>query len=531
MIAKKKGKPKPKRCAIYTRKSTDEGLDAEFSTLDNQRQAAENYIASQVGEGWVALPEKYDDGGFSGGNMERPALQRLLEDVKAGKVDCIVVYKVDRLSRSILDFARIIDTLDQSNCSFVAVTQNFSTADSLGRLTLNILLSFAQFEREIIAERTRDKMSAARKQGRWTGGMPVLGYDIDPGGGKLIVNNEEVDLVRNIFTLYLEQESLLAVVKVLREMNIHNKTWVTKKGVVHQGKPFSKTTLQNLLRNVLYIGKVRHHGDVYEGKQERIVDPAVWDKVQALLKHNRHKGRGRVSSKHGGILKGLLSCASCNAAMIHSHTYKKKKGKTYRYYVCGNAQKNGWDQCPGPSVPAQEMESYVVNQIKAIGRDASLAEKTFEAATREVRSQIQELENEENKLKKELKRKIEELDALSGSHRRTPKSLAEAQKRITETEQRITAIRERILALSRQLVDKVDVAHALSTFDPVWENLTPHEQAQALRILIEQVQYKAKDGAVAITFRDTGIRDLIEFCESEVEQENEPKQEELYVQG
>ena len=227
------------RCAVYTRKSTEEGLEQEFNSLDAQRESAEAYIASQKGEGWQCLPGHYDDGGYTGGNMERPALKRLLADINDGKVDCIVVYKVDRLSRSLLDFVKIMETLEKHKVSFVSVTQQFNTTSSMGRLTLNILLSFAQFEREIISERTRDKVHAARRKGKWTGGRPVLGYDVDPKGGKLIVNADEAARVRAIFELYLEHQSLAATVKELDARGSRNKFWITKDGKQAGGYPRS----------------------------------------------------------------------------------------------------------------------------------------------------------------------------------------------------------------------------------------------------------------------------------------------------
>jgi site-specific DNA recombinase len=204
------------RCAIYTRKSTEEGLDQEFNSLDAQREAAEAFVRSQRHQGWMLLPERYDDGGFSGGNLDRPALQRLLDDIEAGCINCVVVYKVDRLSRSLLDFARLMDRFDQRSVSFVAVTQQLNTTTSLGRLTLNILLSFAQFEREIIGERTRDKMTAARRKGKWIGGTPVLGYDVAPNGGRLVINEGEAEQVREIFRLYMRHRSLPVVIEELR---------------------------------------------------------------------------------------------------------------------------------------------------------------------------------------------------------------------------------------------------------------------------------------------------------------------------
>jgi site-specific DNA recombinase len=237
------------RCAIYTRKSTEEGLQQEFNSLDAQRESGEAYIISQRGQGWRALPDRYDDGGYTGGNMERPALKRLIQNIQAGEIDCVVVYKVDRLSRSLLDFARIMEAFDKHGVSFVSVTQQFNTTASLGRLTLNILLSFAQFEREIIAERTRDKMSAARRKGKWIGGFPVLGYDIDPQGGRLVVNPAEADQVSEIFRLYEKERALIPVVRELNERGWHLKRWKSSQGIERGGRTFTKAALYKLLTN------------------------------------------------------------------------------------------------------------------------------------------------------------------------------------------------------------------------------------------------------------------------------------------
>jgi len=224
------------RCAIYTRKSTDEGLDQEFNSLDAQRDSAAAYITSQQHEGWACVPDQYDDGGFTGGNMDRPALKRLLADIEAGKIDCVVVYKVDRLSRSLLDFARMLETFERYRVSFVSVTQQFNTATSMGRLVLNVLLSFAQFEREMISERTRDKIAATRRKGKWTGGIPVLGYDVDPKVSRLLVNSEEAARVAAIFELYLEQESLVATAAELNRRGWRTKHWITRKGHPRGGR-------------------------------------------------------------------------------------------------------------------------------------------------------------------------------------------------------------------------------------------------------------------------------------------------------
>src|SRR5258706_7741855 len=272
------------RCAIYTRKSTEEGLDQEFNSLDAQREAGEAFIRSQKGAGWKLLPARYDDGGFSGGNLERPALRRLLDDIDARRVDCVVVYKVDRLSRSLLDFARLIDRFDQRSVSFVSVTQQFNTTSSLGRLTLNILLSFAQFEREIIGERTRDKMSAARRKGKWVGGTPVLGYDVAPGGGRLVINEKEAVRGREIFELYRRSHSLSAVVTELSRRRWRTKSWRSKPSIDHSGRPFTKASLGRFLTHAVYAGKVEHRGALYTGEHASIVEPAVWEEVNAELR-------------------------------------------------------------------------------------------------------------------------------------------------------------------------------------------------------------------------------------------------------
>ncbi len=262
------------RCAIYTRKSCEEGLDQDFNSLDAQRESAEAFIASQQHEGWKCSPELYDDGGFSGGDMDRPDLNRLMNDIVAGKIDCVVVYKVDRLSRSLLDFARIMSTFDEHGVSFVSVTQQFNTTHSMGRLTLNILLSFAQFEREIIGERIRDKLAAQRRRGKWAGGIPVLGYDVDRSNAspKLVVNAEEARRVRQIYKQYLQLGSLLPVVHWLDKREWCNKTWTTKKGLPRGGRPFDKPAVHSLLTNPIYAGKVKHKEDQFDGEHEAIIE-------------------------------------------------------------------------------------------------------------------------------------------------------------------------------------------------------------------------------------------------------------------
>ena len=275
--------PSRLRCAIYTRKSTEEGLNQDFNTLEAQREAAEAYSRSQLHAGWIALAERYDDGGFTGANLERPALRRLLADIAAGGIDCVMVYKVDRLSRSLLDFSRLMEIFERSKVSLVSITQPLNTTGSLGRLTLNILLSFAEFERQMIADRTRDRMAAARQRGKWVGGTPVLGYDIAAAGGKLVVNQDEARRVQEIFALYLQHRSFEAVLDEMEVRQWTTKRWRTRNGRQHPGRPFTKAGLERLLRNVLYLGRVAHQGKAYAGEQEAIVAQPVWNQVQAEL--------------------------------------------------------------------------------------------------------------------------------------------------------------------------------------------------------------------------------------------------------
>ncbi len=348
-------KPK-RRCAIYTRKSTSEGLEDEITSLDVQRQAGEAYIQSQAQEGWVCLPERYDDGGFSGADLKRPAVERLLGDIEAGQVDVVVVYKVDRLSRSLLDFARLVSVFNQHGVAFVAVTQQFNTSDSMGRLTLNVLLSFAQFERELIAERTRDKMAMARRRGRWTGGTPVLGYDLSDG--QLSVNQKEAQRVRSIFELYLKSGSLAETVGQLNRRRWRTKRWTTKKGRQRGGRHFRKSSLHQLLTNITYLGKVRYKQAVYEGRHESIVDRELFERVQQCLAERRLYRRCPTGNQRRvTLLEGIFYCGGCGLPMAAAYT--TRGSRRYLYYVCRKAEGCSGDACGGVSLPATEIERFV----------------------------------------------------------------------------------------------------------------------------------------------------------------------------
>jgi len=503
------------RCAIYTRKSTSEGLEQEFNTLDAQREAAEAYIASQKSAGWSIQPTRYDDGGFTGGNLDRPALKRLMDDIEAGKIDVVVVYKVDRLSRSLLDFSRIIESFDKHGVSFVSVTQQFNTTSSMGRLTLNILLSFAQFEREIISERTRDKMAAARRKGKYIGGAPILGYDIDREASRLIVNDVEAIRVNQIFEFYLKHESLLATVADLNNRGWVTKQWTTKKGVPKGGVSFNKTNLHSLLTNIAYIGKIKYKDEIHEGQHDGILDPDLFDRAQRLLRLNHRTGGKHVRNKYGAILRGLLNCSPCDCSMAHSHT--KRRNKVYRYYVCTHAQKTGWANCPSKSVPAAEIEQFVVDQIREIVADPKMVAVTLKEARKQIESRLEALEVERLAIERDVSRANRALHNLLAEQetRHTVARLADLQERTQTGERRLTGIQSEMEEFRSKLVTEKEVAKALREFDPIWEQLSKKEQAKVLKLLIERVDYDGKEGTVSVTFRPMGFRELAEELELE----------------
>jgi site-specific DNA recombinase len=501
------------RCAVYTRKSCEEGLELEFNSLDAQRESAEAFIASQQHEGWTCLSEHYDDGGFSGGNMDRPALNRLLADIAAGKVDCVVVYKVDRLSRSLLDFARIMETFDKHGVSFVSVTQQFNTTHSMGRLTLNILLSFAQFEREIIGERIRDKIAAQRRKGKWAGGVPVLGYDVDRSSAspKLVVNAEEAVRARRIFSLYLELGSLLPVVDELTRRGWCNKSWKTKKGLARGGRPFDKCSVYALLTNPIYIGKIRHKSDVFAGEHEPIIEASVFEEVRATLMKN---GRGRgnhLINKYGALLKGLLFCEACGQTMVH--TFTGRGSKRYRYYTCGKAIKSGWDSCPTKSLPAGEIEAAVVDQIRCIAHDADVRSEVLRQARSKADDELAEQATQQSQLERQLARDHAEIGRLAVSpdpSSATTARIAELHERVSRAEQQRTKVRNRRAEIERTQIDADDVAAAFADFDNVWNVLSSREQAQVISLLVARIAFDVRDSTISISFHPSAIKALAE---------------------
>jgi site-specific DNA recombinase len=348
------------RCAIYTRKSSEEGLEQEFNSLQAQREACEAFINSQRHEGWVCLPKAYDDGGFSGATIDRPALQQLLADLTAGRVDIVVVYKIDRLTRSLADFAKIVEILDARGASFVSVTQQFNTTTSMGRLTLNVLLSFAQFEREVIGERIRDKIAASKRKGMWMGGVPPLGYRAR--NCKLIIVEGEAEIVRFIFRRYAELGSVRLLKDELEARSIQSKLRTSASGRTSGGKPFARGALYLILRNRIYHGEIVHNEESYLGEHEPIIDQPLWDAVQAQLASNAAQRNDGGKTRQPSLLAGMLFDGDGNR-MTPSHAVKK--GTRYRYYVSRSLiTKDRTEGSAGMRVPAAEIEQLVTSRVR-----------------------------------------------------------------------------------------------------------------------------------------------------------------------
>jgi DNA invertase Pin-like site-specific DNA recombinase len=358
------------RCAVYTRKSSEEGLEQEFNSLDAQREACEAYVASQRAEGWLVVADRYDDGGFSGGTLERPALKRLRVDIEAGKVDVVVVYKIDRLSRSLMDFSRLVEVFDQHKVTFVSVTQSFNTTTSMGRLTLNVLLSFAQFEREVIGERIRDKFAASRKRGIWMGGWAPLGYEVKDR--KLIVNEVDAKLVRSIFQRFVKTGSATTLARQLIAENVRNK----------YGKLIDKGILYKMLSNPVYIGVAVHKGVSYPGEHVGIIDRKIWDRVQARFQENPRKRAAATRAQTPALLKGIIF-GPTGVAMSPTHT--RKNGRLYRYYLSQTVLKLGAGDCPVARVPSAEIEKIVIDQVRILLLSPEIIFQTWRSARKTIK--------------------------------------------------------------------------------------------------------------------------------------------------
>jgi len=493
--------PAPVRCAIYVRKSTEKGLDQEFTSLDAQREACEAYIASQRFDGWVALPDRYDDPGFSGGNMERPGLKRLIADIKSGRVNMVVVYKIDRISRSLLDFARLMELFEQYNVSFTSITQQISTNTAMGKLLMNILLSFAEFEREISGERVRDKVAAAKRKGKYMGGTLPYGYDLDRERHKLMVNLEESKIVRHVFKRFTEVSSGLTVAKELNAKGITTKSWITNKGDLRPGGTWDTQHIYRLLNNRTYIGETVHKDQSYPGEHESIVSKALWDNVHSILDNPNGRKKNQPARTVPAPLKGVIRCGHCDRAM--TGTYTKKGSKTYRYYVCTKASRNGYDVCPVRSVPASEIEDAVIGQLRAVFRSPEMIAQTFREAQSLESQGLAQLRDDISELKADISSLRASLDGLSETDEDywTTRRLIDEKKDLSSTKT------HELHVLQSNLLTENDVIDDLTTLDPVWNELFPAEQQRIVGLLVDKVVVNT-DG-LDIRIRAHGLHSLV----------------------
>ena len=477
------------RAAIYCRRSVSD--DSAFTSIDAQREACEAYVASQKHAGWVLVNTRYEDMGFSGGNLARPAMTQLLSDVEVGMIDIIVVHKVDRLSRSLIDFARIADLLQGVGASFVSVTQQIDTSTPHGKLLMNQLLLFAEFERDMIADRTRTKMAAARKKGRFTGGLAILGYDVVDK--RLVVNEEEAERVQAIFHLYLE---LRTVRKVVTEVN--RRGWRTKRHVtakrVMGGKRWTVGTLHRLLANVTYTGHVKYNGETYAGDHEPIINPSLWKETQAILSGNYNSG-SKVRNVHKAMLRGLLFCGQCGQSMVPHYTSKAKR--RVRYYVCWSNRKGGAGTCPTASLPAIDMERYVIDLVKERSDSPDVVAATAHRAEEEAVERVKALRVERKQLRQErgrIESTIHRLLEVGDNNR-----LAVTRKEAETLNHRLEELDGEIETLESG-VDAEDVGASITAWTPLWENLTADERARLVAAMIERAEYDGQ--RLRVTWRE-----------------------------
>ena len=503
--------PAAKRCAIYTRKSTSIGLEQEFNSLDAQRDACEQYIAARGPEGWQVAPAYYDDGGFTGANIERPAFQRLLADIDAGKIDVVVVYKVDRLSRSLLDFAQVMDRFNKADVAFVSVTQNFSTADAMGRLTLNMLMSFAEFERSMIAERTRDKIAASRRRGKWTGGPVPLGYNVLDK--KLVANELEAVVVRELFSLYEQHGSALTVAELLNEAGRTTKRHRANNGNVRAGRRWTKDAVLRVLKNPVYAGYMPYGDELHQADHDAIIDREQFTRIRAML--DARGGSKRKSSRNPEyLLRGILRCARCGMAMTPAST--RKKGIEYRYYRCVTRDKNGRKACRSRPLPADAIEAFIVERIREATIGGTLAgdveqrlRARIEGDREALRTERRELPARIAKLSAEGRRLVEKIgEATGAASSLINQRIEEVGAELGRCQALLAEVEYGITLLDQAEIEARHVVQALANFDDVWELLTTANRGRLVRALVRSIEIDEPTGAVTAVLTDIDLEDM-----------------------
>jgi len=497
-----------RRAAIYTRKSTAAGLEQDFNSLDAQREACEQYVRSRERDGWRLLPDAYEDGGFTGADINRPGFQRLLTDIEAGKIDVIVVYKVDRLSRSLLDFAQVMERLNRAGAAFVSVTQNFSTADAMGRLTLNMLMSFAEFEREMIAERTRDKIAASRRKGKWTGGSVPLGYQVLDK--KLVVDEMEAVVVREVFDLYLEHGSALEVARILNERGRATKRRRANNGNLRKARPWSKDAVLRVLKNAIYAGLMPYGDEVHPGEHESIVSEELWRQVQVRLRQRTRRSAARPRNPDY-LLRGLLRCACCGSAFTPATARKGKR--TYRYYRCITRDKHGRAACSAKPLPAVAIEEFVVERIhEATDGGGDLAADIRARVTDRLAHERAELKKERSGLPRAIatlsaegQQLVTKATSLSGTAARLlDDRLEEVGQELARLQDRLAVVEHRLAGLDELENEAAWVTTALDDFAALWEAMTPANRYRLVHALVCEVLVDEPSGEVTATLIDFG---------------------------
>lgn len=490
-----KAEPAAKRAAIYTRKSTAKGLDEQsFTSLDAQREACEAYARSQ---GWQALPNRYDDGGFTGANTDRPAFQRLLRDVEEGRVDVVVVHRLDRLTRSLRDFVRLLADFEARGVAFVSVTQAFDSSSALGRLTLNLLASFSEFEREMIAERTRDKIRAAKRRGQWAGGHLPFGYRAERK--RLVIDETDAQVVRTAFEEYIRGGG--GLLRIARLLNA--------RGWLNRGARWNKNSVSSLIKGASAAGLVRVEGGLVNGEHEAIIDRAVWDEAQAIIERHAERPEPPIHRNAEYLLAGLLRCGACGAAYSPYATYGRGRTR-YRYYRCQSRMREANDACTGANLPAEVIERYVIDRIRDLTHDDALAEDVTERLRARVKTERQLLLDRRRRLTTEVSRASEEarkvLDALhtlQGAARDIAhKSLEQAGERVALAEAELAEVDHRLDALTHVDVQVEWVAQALRDFDRLWELMTQENRQRLCWALVQAVTVDEPNNRIEVALVD-----------------------------
>lgn len=507
--------PTTVKCAVYCRVSTEEQHQGDFTSIDAQREACRAYIMSQRHEGWLPLPTTYEDAGFSGKDTERPALRQLIADIQAGKIDVVVVHRIDRLSRSVLDFLNLVRFFDEHQVSLASVTQQLRTDTAIGRLIVQILAAFSEFEREMIVERTRDKMRAAKRKGKYCGGMIPLGYDIDPATKRLVINEAEAEIVKAIFCMYLETGRTAEIRKAAEKLGWTAKAWVTKDGQMHKGCALSYGVLATLLRNPVYVGKVRAGDELVPGEHEAIIDEATFARAQAIADalHQFRDDAHFFRRNPQALLKGLLNCGKCGALMTHASSHKRQDDKRYRFYRCLTAIKQGAEACPSFYVPAQEIEQFIVDHLQRLADEPAQISQMVQSVIAHRSVRLPQIAEEISQSEARIARASQTIERLrnsleageEGETTRAFERIHAREQEITEAQQTREVLEQEQADLEQAVITDTAFHYALTLMKDTWSLLTFPERLVLLRRIVKKVAYNTESGKLDVDFNLAGI--------------------------